>query len=367
MTDAALPDEETLPRLSSLAARSAYVRAAMLGGFEELVSAAGGDAARLATEVGIPARALRDPDMVISWTAVGALMERAAAALHKPSLGLEWLRATPQPLLSFGAIALIARFTPTIGEWCAHSRAYWHWHTNASHAELFEPEGGDELTLRVSFAEQVPCSRHQVEYILGGVCVLLDMLTPSAAEGLIAIRFQHARPDDIDLHARVFPCAVEFGCAHNEIVYRRQLHEQPIALDPRAIESWLTHYVTARTWTIPDYDGSTRATVEIAIPSLIGTPFCTQPSIAALLAIGPKTLQRQLTRENSRFIDLLDKTRERMARRFLAESDIPVASIAGLLGYTNTRPFTAAMHRWSGASPRQFRDRARQAARHKPS
>lgn len=362
MTDI-LPEEETLPRLASVVARSAYVRAAMLGGFEELVGAAGGDATRLAAEVGIPARALRDPDMVISWTAVGALMERAAEELRKPSLGLEWLRATPEPLLSFGAIALIARFTPTIGEWCAHSRAYWHWHTNASHAELFEPEGSDELTLRVSFAERVKLSRHQVEYILGGVSVLLRMLTPAAAEGLVTVRFQHKQPEATDLHAAIFPCPVEFGAAHNEIVYRRALHEQAIVLDPKAVESWLTHYVEARTWTIPDYDGSTRANVEIAIPSLIGTPFCTQPSIAALLSIGPKTLQRQLTRENSRFIDLLDKIRERMARQFLAESEIPVASIAGLLGYTNTRPFTAAMHRWSGASPRQFRDRARQAAR----
>lgn len=354
---------DRLTRTVPLSTKSTYVRAAMLGGFAELVTAAGGDVVKLAAHAGIPARALKDPDMVVSWTAVGALMEHVASEIQKPSLGLEWLKATPQPLLSFGAIALIARFTATIGEWCYHSRAYWRWHTNASHAVLLDPGGGDLLTLRVYFADQFPLSRHQVEYILGGVCALLNTLAPSADEGIKLIRFQHAKPDQLELYGDIFPCPVEFGCPYNELVYSRGLHDHPIELPPEASEIWLTHYVKARTWTIPDYDGTARANVEIAIPSLIGTSFCTQPHIATLLSIGPKTLQRRLTKENSRFVDLLDKTRERMARQFLAEDAIPIASIAGLLGYTNTPPFTAAVHRWTGVSPRQFRDRAKRLAK----
>lgn len=128
----------------------------MLGGFSELVAEAGGDAAGLASRVGICDRALRDPDMVISWMAVGDLMELAAQELRKPSLGLEWLGAAPVPLVNFGAIALIARFTGTVGEWCYHSRRYWHWHTNASHAQLVESDDGDSLTLRVHFSKLTP-------------------------------------------------------------------------------------------------------------------------------------------------------------------------------------------------------------------
>lgn len=341
-----------LLRPSDVATRSAYVRAAMLGGFAELVSGAGGDAVALAARVGIPERALRDPDMVISWTAVGALMEIAAEELQKPSLGLEWLRAAPEPLLNFGAIALIARFTETIGDWCLHSRNYWHWHTNASHADLFESESSEILTLRVGFSKLIPPSRHQVEYILGGVCVLLRTLTQTADDGIELIRFRHVKPKDTSLHDSLFPCPVEFGSTHDELVYHRRLHEQPIVLDAGSADRWLAHYVDARTWTIPDYDGSTRANVEIAIPSLIGTGFCTQPHIAELLSIGAKTLQRQLARENTSFATLLDKTRERMARRLLAESDVPVASIAGLLGYARSPPFTTAVRRWTKMSPR---------------
>ena len=146
------------------------------------------------------------------------------------------------------------------------------------------------------------------------------------------------RPKDTSLHEAFFPCPVEFGCAYDELVYRRRLHDHPIEIDPQILAGWLTRYVEARTWTIPDHNGSTRADVEIAIPSLIGTEFCTQPHIAKLLSISAKTLQRHLARDGISFAALLDKTRERMARRLLAESEIPVASIAGLLGYAKTPP-----------------------------
>lgn len=331
----------------------------MLGGFTELVSEAGGNAAALASRVGIPEGALCDPDKILSWTAVGDLMELAAQELQKPALCLEWLKMAPEPLLNFGAIALIARFTHTIGDWCFHSRNYWHWHTNACHAELLEPDTGDVLTARVSFSKLVPPSRHQVEYILGGVCALLRMLTSTADHGISLIRFRHARPKDTSLHDEFFPCPVEFGSTHDELVYQRRLHEQAIELQPGAFDNWFKYYVKARTWTIPDYDGSTRANVEIAIPSLIGTGFCTQPHIAQLLSLSPKTLQRHLAREGTNFAALLDKTRERMARQLLAESRTPVASIAGLLGYARTPPFTTAVRRWTGISPRAFRNAAR--------
>ncbi len=344
---------------SEAATRSAYVRAAMLAGFAELVSKAGGDPVAMAAHVGISERALRDPDLVISWTAVGALMEIAAEELQAPSLGLEWLKAAPEPFLNFGAIALIARFTKTIGDWCRHSRNYWHWHTNASHAELLESDSGETLTMRVGFSKLVPPSRHQVEHILGGVCALLRALNATADEGIDLIRFRHMRPKDTSLHDSLFPCPVEFGSAHDEMVYRRCLHEAPIVLPAGAFDRWFAHYVEARTWTIPDYDGSMRANVEIAIPSLMGTCFCTQPCIAELLSISAKSLQRRLAAEGTSFATLLDKTRERLARQLLAESDVPVASIAGLLGYAKTPPFTTAVRRWTEMSPRLFRNEAR--------
>lgn len=344
---------------SPSAARFPYIRAAALGGFVELVSAAGGDADSLIERAKIPERALRDPDMVISWTAFGDLMELAAEELGKPALVLEWLRGAPEVLFNLGAVVLVARFTETIRDCCFHSREYWHWHTNASRLTLLEPEPEGSLTLRVSFSKLIPPSRHQVEYVLGSTCALLRALTPRADEGIERVRFRHVRPKDLSLHEAFFPFPVEFGCDHDELIYQRWLHDSSYELKPETLSLWFDRYAQARMFTIVDYDGSARANVEIAIPSLIGTHFCTQPNIAQLLGMGAKTLQRQLAREGVSFAALLDKTRERMARQLLADSDMPVASIAGLLGYAQTPPFTTAVRRWTGLSPRGFRNGAR--------
>ena len=334
----------------------------MLGGFDRLVAEAGGDAAALARRVRIPERALRDPDMVISWTMVGRLLELAAHELRKPSLGLEWLRSAAGPLVNFGAIALIAHFTPTVGDWCHHSRNYWRFHTNASHAEFLESDAGDLLTLRVHFPDLIPPSRHQVEYILGGLCSLMRALAGTIDGGIELVRFRHVKPMDTSLHEALFACPVEFGGSDDEIVYHRRLHDHPVTLGPDVLANPLAGYIELRAGTAADYDGTPRANVEIAIRSLIGTTFCTQPDVARLFGIGPKTLQRQLARQGTSFAELTDRTRERIARDLLSESDIAVSSIAGLLGYASTSPFTTAVRRWTGMAPLAFRNAAKTAS-----
>jgi AraC-like DNA-binding protein len=51
----------------------------------------------------------------------------------------------------------------------------------------------------------------------------------------------------------------------------------------------------------------------------------------------------------------LEETRAALAKRYLAERDLPVSEIAWLLGYGEVSSFTHAFKRWTGMTPRQFR------------
>jgi AraC-like DNA-binding protein len=57
----------------------------------------------------------------------------------------------------------------------------------------------------------------------------------------------------------------------------------------------------------------------------------------------------------SSFSHILETVRENMARNFLAESEAPIARIAGLLDYSTTAPFSLAFKRWTGKTPLEFR------------
>ena len=85
---------------------------------------------------------------------------------------------------------------------------------------------------------------------------------------------------------------------------------------------------------------------------------CGEPTlshIAKHLALSPRTLQRRLGEHALRFADLLDATREGLARSYLNDRKISMAEVAYLLGYSEQSAFNRAFKRWTGVSPTQFR------------
>lgn len=326
----------------------------MLTRFADLASDDDAGARTLLGRVGIPEIALSDPAMLVSWTAIGDLMEALAATTGNPQLGLDWAHADIDPFLGFGPLALIARFHETLGEWCVASRDYWRFHTNAYTVDLIEPETGRDVVLRFSFNRMVPPSRQQVEFTVAGTCSMMRALADFADSDFTVVRFRHFAPDDISVHESVFRCPIEFGASHDEIVFLSALHDLPIHPPREHLERYIARYRGS----VPGYDGSMRAKVEAVVPCFLGTRYCSFAFVAALFSVNPKKLQRELAKHGTNFAEIVDRARERMARQLLAGSDVPIATIAGLLGYANASPFIKAFKRWTSTSPRAYRKAA---------
>ncbi|MEM9035582.1 MAG: AraC family transcriptional regulator ligand-binding domain-containing protein [Actinomycetota bacterium] len=77
--------------------------------------------------------------------------------------------------------------------------------------------------------------------------------------------------------------------------------------------------------------------------------------IASELAMSTRTLHRRLAAEGTTFQRVLDRTREDLARHYLADPDISAADISFLLGYEETSSFYRAFHNWTGDTPEQVR------------
>ena len=70
-----------------------------------------------------------------------------------------------------------------------------------------------------------------------------------------------------------------------------------------------------------------------------------------------RTLQRRLAEEDTSFARLGDEVRRAFAEKYLAEDRLPIAEVAYLTGFGDPSNFHRAFRRWTGLTPREFRER----------
>lgn len=108
---------------------------------------------------------------------------------------------------------------------------------------------------------------------------------------------------------------------------------------------------------LAELDGAATASqrVRAALLELLPSGRGTVSGVARELAVGARTLQRQLHSEGTSFQAVLSSTRESLARHYLAEGHLPVNEIAFLLGYDEANSFYRAFHSWTGETPESAR------------
>lgn len=77
--------------------------------------------------------------------------------------------------------------------------------------------------------------------------------------------------------------------------------------------------------------------------------------VARAMHVSPRTLQRRLELEQTRFSEVLDRARLAEARRLLADPAATLADVAFRLGFADLATFSRAFKRWTGVPPGQWR------------
>lgn len=86
--------------------------------------------------------------------------------------------------------------------------------------------------------------------------------------------------------------------------------------------------------------------VQSAIEALLAHGPVSLAGVAADLAIGQRTLQRQLKLNGTSFNDLLDQTRLAMFQRYIRSKSMSRAAIAFRLGFQDANSFYRVYQRW---------------------
>lgn len=86
---------------------------------------------------------------------------------------------------------------------------------------------------------------------------------------------------------------------------------------------------------------------------------CDAASIAEKLGCGASTLRRRLAQEQASFRDIRTRVFDGVAKHWLAETRLPIGTIAARLGYVDDFSFRRAFLRANGCSPAAWRKTAR--------
>src|SRR5436190_15861837 len=196
--------------------------------------------------------------------------------------------------------------------------------------------------------------RHQIEFWL----VTLVRICRQVTDTRLAprhLRIRHRRDETPAEMRSFFGCDVEFGAASDEIIFPAPVASLPIVGSDNCLNDLLLRYAEEALGDRPQERASLRSAVERVLPQLLPHAKASVSNVAQKLAISTRTLSRKLRDEDVAFREILEETRAALAKRYLAERDLPVSEIAWLLGYVEVSSFTNAFKRWTGMTPRQFR------------
>jgi AraC-like DNA-binding protein len=148
---------------------------------------------------------------------------------------------------------------------------------------------------------------------------------------------------------------VQFGCARTELVFDARLLDLPVPKADPALAALLQR--NAQALLGPAIADCTFAGEIRRVLSKVSAPGDLQLAVVARkVGTSARTLQRRLAEEGSSFHELVRETRSTLAKNYLRKGELAICEIAYLLGFSQPSAFHRAFQRWTGMTPRTFRN-----------
>lgn len=298
---------------------------------------------------GILEEQLYDNEAMISRTQEIRLVENLIMALpNEPALGFKL--GLQYNISTFGVWGFAFRTSQTLRQATQMALRYLPLSTAYCAISSFEKAGRFTISFDPS---DIPMSVRTV-LLERDLATGLNLLNELGLSGLTlsAIEFQGAPPDYADIIeelAGIKPAYYSSQCALS--VTSEDADRQLPTYDAqlvRLMDEQCRHQLTYRQQT------GTAVLVRQKILAPLGF-IASFDEVATALAMSPRSLRRQLKREQTNYKSLLDQERRQAAVQLLQASGMKLDELAVHLGYTDTASFSRAFRRWEGCSPGQFR------------
>jgi AraC-like DNA-binding protein len=350
MADGRKP-QNAIPDTGTNEGGTAMVRVDALRKFPEVVTRLGGDPLALLAKVQIDPAVLNNRHAVIPYRSLVYLLERAAVELACPDFGMR-LAFAQGGIKVLGPLEFAMRNSRTLREAFRYCAAHPQVYSTGSTMRFEDRDAADALFMRYEIlVARLPNHPQMVERAL--------LLTQNTALDIsngetraYEVWFTHEPLSSLSVYSEYFRATVRFGQDVSGLFFTHRDLDAPIANADSQIYELTTDFIEHR---FPSADSILSTRVRTIVERLLLEGDCTYNSVAMMLGMHPRTLQRRLRTEGESFESIKDGVRRDIALRYLQNSPMPLIRIAKMLGYSETSALSRSCYRWFSASPRQLR------------
>lgn len=325
------------------------VRAAVLSHYDDVAKRLGLSPPLMLRKVGLTPRMLASPTQLIPQESALALLEISARESGCDTFGLHLAEA--RVLSDFGPISLLLTHQPSIRVALETIAQYRHL-LNESLGMYIEDVGKTTI-IREEIMSDYPGGTQQSTDMALGVLMLIFRAILGEHWRPQALHFTHPANSDLQVHRRLFGCALHFNSDFNGAVCLKADMDRPNARADAAMASYAQSFIEA----MPKRGQSSvvqdvRRSVYLLLP--MGRASVEQ--IASGLGVNVRTLQRRLDEAEVSFSQLLNEVRCELAQRYITHTPHSMGRVAEQLGYSNLSSFTRWFTTQFDCSPSRMRE-----------
>lgn len=297
---------------------------------------------------GVDPASLLQNDCRVPQQVFAALVRRAMSLTGEPGIGYHLglqMKASYHGV--FGQAAMVAR---NIREAIELAQAYTRLHSAIMTLHFEEQEGQGILRFEESLP-QYELGNVGAQFMLLGFATMGESLTGKPVTGIGMVKVP--KPDYFPRYQHLLPGQVRFNQPFNGLVFATEILDRPLVMSDPIAARLAREQCKQELNRLAGNPSMHRLVRDLAFDELQG--FAAMEEVAATLHLSPRTLQRRLSEEGTSYREVVEHIRRDRALRLVAAGVKSIGQISDLLGYADVTNFSRAFRRWTGASPRGYR------------
>jgi AraC-like DNA-binding protein len=300
--------------------------------------------------LGVDPETVKAPDTRLPIETYLLIQDEAAEYVHDPYFGLHMGEyAEPGSWSILGYMMMNCR---NLGEAIEKSGRYSRIIGNLIDARV-QPRFNKARVVFFTPPHAPKMSRHCFEATFSSSVRMMRSLTGVELSPL-EVTFMYPEPASRSEYERIFRCPVRFGQKDNSFTVDMKIADIPIRMANPALLEHFEKYAQDFLAEMDRDDEHTQAVTKIILSKLDDEDLSIH-KVAREMAVSVRTLQKHLEDEGVVFSDLHRDIRHRLAQKYLREN-YTVEQITYLLGFSEPSVFRKAFKKWSGVTPREYRE-----------